>query len=93
MEEQSTVTNGPEALYIMDRAGDHFLAGAGLAEQQRGPAAPAKFLNQTENLTRAGRLPHQNMTVSSLGCADMFVPGRSNVGLIYGAFAKDKLYG
>jgi hypothetical protein len=39
-------------------AGDHFLAGARLAEQQRGPAALAKFLNQTDNLARAGRLPY-----------------------------------
>ena len=73
--------------YIMDGAGDHFLAGAGLAKQQRGPAALAKFLNQTENLARAGRLPHQDVTgffKVVLTCSFRLF----EVGLIYGAFAQ-----
>jgi hypothetical protein len=44
-------------------AGDNFLAGARLAKQQRGPTAPAKFLNQTENLARPRRLSHQDVTI------------------------------
>ena len=73
MEEQSMVTNGPRGLYIMDGARDHFLAGAGLAEQQRGPAALAKFLDQTDNLARARRLPHQNMS-GFVGFGNILVP-------------------
>jgi hypothetical protein len=46
----------------MDTARDHFLARAGLSQQQCRPPALAKFLNQTENLARTGRLPHQNVT-------------------------------
>ena len=42
-------------------ARDHFLAGAGLSEQQGGPAAFPEFFNQTKYLARPGRLSDKHM--------------------------------
>ena len=43
----------------MDGARDHFLARTGFAQQQRRPAALAKFVDQPKNLACARRLSYQ----------------------------------
>ncbi len=92
MEEQSTVTNGPEAFTLcIARATTSLpvpVSPSSSAGQRHLPSFSIKRITwrvRGDCPTRMWRL--------SLGCADMFVPGRSNVGLIYGVFPKDKLYG
>ena len=53
---------GPRAAYIMDSARDYFLTSSRFAQQQRRPAAFAKFVDQPKNLPCAGRLSYQYVT-------------------------------